>query len=91
NPSMDNVDVCMIIGANDVVNPAAQEDKNSPLWGMPIIEAYKARTVIVMKRGKGKGFAGVENLLFFRNNCRMLYGDAKASLQALVAAYKGGS
>jgi NAD(P) transhydrogenase subunit beta len=58
---------------------------------MPIIEAYKARTVIVMKRGKGKGFAGVENLLFFRNNCRMLYGDAKASLQALVAAYKGGS
>ena len=88
NPQMDNVDVCMIIGANDVVNPAAQEDKASPLWGMPIIEAYKARTVIVMKRGKGKGFAGVENILFFRNNCRMLYGDAKASLQQLVAAFK---
>ncbi len=89
NPQMENVDVCMIIGANDVVNPAAQEDKNSPLWGMPIIEAYKARTVIVMKRGKGKGFAGVENILFFRNNCRMLYGDAKASLQNLIAAFKG--
>jgi H+-translocating NAD(P) transhydrogenase subunit beta len=88
NPQLDNVDVCMIIGANDVVNPAAKEDKNSPLWGMPIIEAYKARTVIVMKRGKGKGFAGVENALFFRNNCRMLYGDAKASLQALVGAFK---
>jgi NAD(P) transhydrogenase subunit beta len=89
NPQMDNVDVCIIIGANDVVNPAAKEDKTSPLWGMPIIEAYRCRTVIVMKRGRGKGFAGVENLLFFRNNCRMLYGDAKASLQALVAEYKG--
>lgn len=89
NPQMDNVDVCMIIGANDVVNPAAKDDKNSPLWGMPIIEASRARAVIVMKRGKGKGFAGVENPLFFKNNCRMLYGDAKASLQALVAEFKG--
>ncbi|MBK8196643.1 MAG: NAD(P)(+) transhydrogenase (Re/Si-specific) subunit beta [Lewinellaceae bacterium] len=91
NPTMDTVDVCMVIGANDVVNPAAQEDKTSPLWGMPIIEASRARTVIVMKRGKGKGFAGVENLLFFRNNCRMLYGDAKGSLQTLVSEFKGGS
>jgi NAD(P) transhydrogenase subunit beta len=91
NPQMDNVDVCMIIGANDVVNPAAKEDKNSPLWGMPIIEASRARAVIVMKRGKGKGFAGVENPLFFKNNCRMLYGDAKASLQALVTEFKGGA
>ena len=91
NPQLENVDVCMIIGANDVVNPAAKEDKASPLWGMPIIEAYKARTVIVMKRGKGKGFAGVENLLFYRNNCRMLYGDAKNSLQQLVGQFKGGS
>jgi NAD(P) transhydrogenase subunit beta len=88
NPQMDSVDVCMIIGANDVVNPAAKEDKTSPLWGMPIIEAHRARTVIVMKRGRGKGFAGVENLLFFRNNCRMLYGDAKTSLQALVGEFK---
>lgn len=91
NPQMDSVNVCMIIGANDVVNPAAQEDKNSPLWGMPIIQASRAQTVIVMKRGKGKGFAGVENPLFFKNNCRMLYGDAKSSLQALVAEFKGGS
>ncbi len=88
NPQMEQVDVCMVIGANDVVNPAAQEDKTSPLWGMPIIEAHKARSVIVMKRGKGKGFAGVENLLFFKDNCRMLYGDAKASLQNLVAEFK---
>ncbi|MCB0527082.1 MAG: NAD(P)(+) transhydrogenase (Re/Si-specific) subunit beta [Saprospiraceae bacterium] len=88
NPTMETVDICMIIGANDVVNPAAQEDKTSPLWGMPIIEANRARTVIVMKRGKGKGFAGVENLLFYRNNCRMLYGDAKGSLQALIGEFK---
>ncbi|MBK8967614.1 MAG: NAD(P)(+) transhydrogenase (Re/Si-specific) subunit beta [Saprospiraceae bacterium] len=90
NPTMETVDVCMIIGANDVVNPAAQEDKASPLWGMPIIESHRARTVIVMKRSMGKGFAGVENPLFFRNNTRMLFGDAKASLQALVNEFKGG-
>ena len=88
NPQMEQVDVCLVIGANDVVNPAALEDKTSPLWGMPIINAYQARSVVVMKRGKGKGFAGVENLLFYKNNCRMLYGDAKASLQNLVAEYK---
>ncbi|MBK6930989.1 MAG: NAD(P)(+) transhydrogenase (Re/Si-specific) subunit beta [Saprospirales bacterium] len=90
NPTMETVDVCMIIGANDVVNPAALEDKASPLWGMPIIEAHRARTVIVMKRSMGKGFAGVENPLFFRNNTRMLFGDAKASLQALVNEFKTG-
>ncbi len=89
NPTMDTVDVCIVIGANDVVNPAALEDKSSPLWGMPIIEAHRARTVIVMKRSMGKGFAGVENPLFFRNNTRMLFGDAKASLQALVNEFKG--
>jgi len=88
NPSMDNVDVCMIIGANDVVNPAAKDDKGSPLYGMPIIEATRARSVIVMKRSMGKGFAGVENPLFFKNNTRMLFGDAKASLQALVNEFK---
>lgn len=88
NPTMDTVDVCMIIGANDVVNPAALEDRSSPLWGMPIIEAHRARTVIVMKRSMSKGFAGVENPLFFRPNTRMLFGDAKASLQALVSEFK---
>lgn len=90
NPTMETVDVCMIIGANDVVNPAAREDKNSPLFGMPIIDADKARTVIVMKRSMGKGFAGVENPLFFKNNTRMLFGDAKAGLQALVNEFKSG-
>lgn len=88
NPQMDRVDVCLVIGANDVVNPAAHEDKTSPIFGMPIIEAEKARTVFVLKRSMGKGFAGIENHLFFRDNCRMLFGDAKASLQALVAGVK---
>jgi NAD(P) transhydrogenase subunit beta len=89
NPTMPTVDVCMVIGANDVVNPAAEEDKNSPLWGMPIIKAHESRTVIVLKRSMGKGFAGVENPLFFKNNTRMLFGDAKASIQALVNEFKG--
>jgi NAD(P) transhydrogenase subunit beta len=88
NPQMERVDVCLVIGANDVVNPAAHEDKSSPIFGMPIIEAEKARAVIVMKRSMGKGFAGIENLLFYRDNCRMLFGDAKVSLQALVAGVK---
>ena len=78
NPHMERVDVCLVIGANDVVNPAAHEDKSSPIFGMPIIEAAKARTVIVLKRSMGKGFAGIENHLFLRDNCRMLFGDAKA-------------
>ena len=88
NPTMPTVDVCMVIGANDVVNPAAEEDKNSPLWGMPIIKSHEARTVIVLKRSMGKGFAGVENPLFFKNNTRMLFGDAKASIQSLVNEFK---
>ncbi len=90
NPEMERVDVCLVIGANDVVNPAAREDKSSPIYGMPIIEAEKAGTVIVMKRSMGKGFAGIENALFLRDNCRMLFGDAKASLQELVTLVKAG-
>ena len=90
NPEMERVDVCLVIGANDVVNPAAHEDKASPIYGMPIIEAEKAGTVIVMKRSMGKGFAGIENALFLRDNCRMLFGDAKASLQELVTLVKAG-
>jgi NAD(P) transhydrogenase subunit beta len=90
NPEMDRVDVCLVIGANDVVNPAAHEDKTSPIYGMPIIEAEKAGTVIVMKRSMGKGFAGIENALFLRDNCRMLFGDAKTSLQELVTLMKAG-
>lgn len=90
NPEMDRVDVCLVIGANDVVNPAAHEDNTSPIYGMPIIEAEKAGTVIVMKRSMGKGFAGIENALFLRDNCRMLFGDAKSSLQELVTLVKAG-
>jgi NAD(P) transhydrogenase subunit beta len=88
NPKMPTTDVSVIIGANDVVNPAAKEDKTSPLWGMPIIEVDKSRTVIVLKRSMRPGFAGVENPLFFKNNTRMLFGDAKASIQALIAEFK---
>jgi NAD(P) transhydrogenase subunit beta len=88
NPTMDRVDVCLVIGANDVVNPAAREDKSSPIYGMPIIDADHAKTVIVMKRSMAAGFAGIENLLFYKDNTRMLFGDAKASLNALVAAVK---
>jgi len=88
NPKMPTTDVCVVIGANDVVNPAAKEDKTSPLWGMPIIEVDKSRTVIVLKRSMRPGFAGVENPLFYKNNARMLFGDAKASIQALIAEFK---
>ena len=88
NPSMDRVDVCLVIGANDVVNPAAHEDKSSPIYGMPIIDADHCKTCIVMKRSMAAGFAGIENALFYKDNTRMLFGDAKVSLNALVAAVK---
>jgi NAD(P) transhydrogenase subunit beta len=88
NPTMDRVDVCLVIGANDVVNPVAREDKSSPIYGMPIIDADHAKTVIVMKRSMAAGFAGIENLLFYKDNTRMLFGDAKASLNSLVAQVK---
>jgi NAD(P) transhydrogenase subunit beta len=88
NPSMERVDVCLVIGANDVVNPAAREDKSSPIYGMPIIDADHCKTVIVMKRSMAAGFAGIENHLFYKDNTRMLFGDAKTSLNALVAAVK---
>jgi NAD(P) transhydrogenase subunit beta len=88
NRIMDTVDVCVVIGANDVVNPAAHEQKGSPIYGMPIIEVDRSRTVIVLKRSMAPGFAGIENLLFYKENTRMLFGDAKATLQALVAEFK---
>jgi NAD(P) transhydrogenase subunit beta len=89
NPRMETIDVCVVIGANDVVNPAAVDDEKSPIYGMPIIETYRARTVIVLKRSMNPGFAGIENALFFGENTRMYFGDAKASIQALVAEFKG--
>jgi H+-translocating NAD(P) transhydrogenase subunit beta len=88
NPSMESVDVAIVIGANDVVNPAAREDKGSPLYGMPIINVDQAKTVFVLKRGKGAGFSGVENPLFFKDNTRLLFGDAKSTLSALVSEFK---
>ena len=87
NPRIENFDVSIVIGANDVVNPAAREDETSPLWGMPIINVDKSRTVFVLKRSMASGFAGVENPLFFKENTRMLFGDAKESISALVREF----
>ena len=88
NPSMDSVDVAVVIGANDVVNPSATEEPGSPIYGMPIIEAHNARTVFVLKRSMSSGFAGVQNPLFFKENTRMLFGDAKESIGGLVTEFK---
>lgn len=88
NPTMETVDVAIVVGANDVVNPAAIEDEGCPIYGMPIINVHEARTVFALKRGKGAGFSGLVNTLFFRENCRMIYGDAKETLTNLVAQFK---
>ena len=89
NPIIESVDVCIVIGANDVVNPAAREDNESPIYGMPIIDVDKAITTFVLKRSMASGFAGIENPLFFKTNTRMLFGDAKDSITALVSEFKG--
>ena len=89
NPRMPNIDVAVVIGANDVVNPSARNDEGSPIYGMPIINVDHARTVFVLKRSMASGFAGVDNPLFFGTNTRMLFGDAKASVAALIASLKG--
>jgi H+-translocating NAD(P) transhydrogenase subunit beta len=88
NPDLPNVDVLVVIGANDVVNPAAEDDPSSPIYGMPIIKAREAKNVIIMKRGMGKGYAGIENPLFFNPKTRMLFGNAKETLQALTSEIK---
>ena len=80
------IDVAFIIGANDVVNPDAKTLKSSPLYGMPIIEAYKARLVFICKRSMKPGYAGVENSLFFADNASLVFGDAKATCEKLAAA-----
>ncbi len=87
NPEFPSTDVVLVIGANDVVNPAAHR-QGSPLFGMPILDVEQAKNVIVLKRGQGKGFAGIENDLFYRDNTRMLYGDAQESVGKLVQALK---
>ena len=88
NPTMDSVDVAVVIGANDVVNPSATEEPGSPIYGMPIIEVHNSRTVFVLKRSMSSGFAGVQNPLFFKENTRMLFGDAKESIGGLVSEFK---
>jgi NAD(P) transhydrogenase subunit beta len=84
NEDFPSTDVAIVIGSNDIVNPAAQEDPNSPIAGMPVLECWKARQVFVSKRGQGTGYSGIENPLFYRENTRMFYGDAKKSLDALL-------
>ncbi len=85
NEDFPSTDVSIIIGSNDIVNPAAQDDPNSPIAGMPVLEVWKAKQTFVLKRGQGTGYSGIENPLFFKDNTRMYYGDAKASIDALLA------
>ena len=87
NPRMETIDVAIVIGANDVVNPAARESETSPIYGMPIINVDQARTVFVLKRSMASGFAGIENPLFYKDNTRMLFGDAKESIGGLVREF----
>jgi NAD(P) transhydrogenase subunit beta len=89
NDDLPSTDVVIVIGANDIVNPAAQDDPGSPIAGMPVLEVWKARHVFVCKRGRGTGYSGIENPLFFKDNTRMFYGDAKASMEALLRELDG--
>ncbi|MEN3794308.1 NAD(P)(+) transhydrogenase (Re/Si-specific) subunit beta [Fulvimarina sp. MAC3] len=89
NDDFKDTDVVIVIGSNDIVNPAAQDDPNSPISGMPVLECWKAKQVIVSKRGQGTGYSGIENPLFFKDNTRMFYGDAKKSLEELLTKIDG--
>ena len=89
NDDFPSTDVAIVIGSNDIVNPAAQDDPNSPIAGMPVLECWKAKQVFVSKRGQGTGYSGIENPLFFKENTRMFYGDAKASLDQLLMVISG--
>ena len=84
NDDLPDTDIVIVVGSNDIVNPAAQDDPNSPIAGMPVLEVWKAKQVFVSKRGQGAGYSGIENPLFFKENTRMFYGDAKASVDALL-------
>lgn len=90
NESLDEVDAVLVIGANDIVNPSALDDPASPIAGMPVLEVWRARTVVVMKRGMASGYAGVENPLFFRDNTLMLFGDALKNVDAILASLRTG-
>jgi NAD(P) transhydrogenase subunit beta len=89
NDDFATTDVALVIGANDVVNPAARTDKSSPIFGMPILNADKAKKCYVVKRGQGKGYSGIENELFYEDNTYMVYGDAQAVLVKMIEAVRG--
>ncbi len=89
NDDFPDVDVSVVIGANDIVNPSAEDEPNSPIAGMPVLQVWKGKTTIVLKRSMATGYAGVENPLFFKDNTRMLFGDAKKSLDAVLSALRG--
>ena len=89
NEEFATADVALVIGANDVVNPAARSDKSSPIYGMPILNVDQAKKVFVVKRGEGKGYAGIVNALFYGDNCDMVYGDAQAVLIKMIEAVRG--
>ena len=88
NPEFPQADVALVIGANDVVNPVARTNPDSPIYGMPILDADKAQNVIVIKRGQGAGFSGIENHLFYADNTRMLYGDGQKAVGELISGVK---
>ena len=88
NAALPNTDIVVIVGANDVVNPAAEDDPSSPIYGMPVLQVWKAKNVIVMKRSMSPGYAGIQNPLFFHEKNRMLFGDAKDSLSKLATEIK---
>jgi len=90
NPDLPRTQVVLVVGANDIVNPGALDAESSPIYGMPVIEAWKADRVVVFKRSRKPGYAGVDNPLFYNENTRMLFGDAKDSMDALVGALKAG-
>jgi NAD(P) transhydrogenase subunit beta len=85
NPEFSTVDVVIVVGANDVTNPAAKSEKTSPIYGMPILDVYKARQVFFIKRSMNPGYSGVDNLLFYQDNCSLIFGDAKKVCENLVA------
>jgi len=88
NPEFPQADIVLVVGANDVTNPAAKSNKSSPLYGMPILEVSRAKSIIVLKRSMRPGFAGVDNDLYYNENCMMLFGDAKDSITKLISEMK---